>query len=82
MASLLMDSMVAEIDRWGWGCVWVLMRLVVGCRMKEVSVDGGKVLLSRVNGTYYATNASCSHYAAPLAKGVLSGSTLSTCFVI
>ena len=34
---------------------------------------GAKVLLSRVGDAFYATNASCSHYAAPLAKGVLVG---------
>jgi len=42
--------------------------------MMEIAVEGGaKVLLSRVGDAFYATNASCSHYAAPLAKGVLVG---------
>ena len=35
-------------------------------------VEGGKVLLSRVQGAHYCTSAYCSHYGAPLQKGVLS----------
>lgn len=44
--------------------------------MKEVpfpSVDSGsKILLSKVKGTYYATSSKCTHYGAPLVKGVLT----------
>eukprot|EP01094_Clydonella_sp_ATCC50884_P015476 TRINITY_DN2607_c0_g1_i1.p1 TRINITY_DN2607_c0_g1~~TRINITY_DN2607_c0_g1_i1.p1 ORF type:complete len:532 (-),score=181.21 TRINITY_DN2607_c0_g1_i1:88-1683(-) len=42
--------------------------------MKEVAVDGAKILLSRVDGEFFATSHQCSHYNAPLAKGVLVGS--------
>eukprot|EP00732_Lithocolla_globosa_P003632 Lithocolla_globosa_v1_NODE_2993_length_1802_cov_15.983400.p1 type:complete len:575 gc:universal NODE_2993_length_1802_cov_15.983400:47-1771(+) len=40
--------------------------------MKEMKVDGGKVLLSRIDGEYYATGHQCTHYRAPLVKGTLS----------
>jgi nitrite reductase/ring-hydroxylating ferredoxin subunit len=41
--------------------------------MKEISISGkGKVLLSRINGEYFATSHLCPHYKAPLAKGVIS----------
>eukprot|EP01100_Stratorugosa_tubuloviscum_P015870 TRINITY_DN95_c0_g1_i1.p1 TRINITY_DN95_c0_g1~~TRINITY_DN95_c0_g1_i1.p1 ORF type:complete len:638 (-),score=322.13 TRINITY_DN95_c0_g1_i1:33-1946(-) len=39
--------------------------------MKELNVNGVKVLLSRVNGVYYATDLNCTHYGAPLNTGIL-----------
>lgn len=41
--------------------------------MKEVSVEEQKVLLVRTNGQYSAVGSRCSHYNAPLIKGVLVG---------
>jgi NADPH-dependent 2,4-dienoyl-CoA reductase/sulfur reductase-like enzyme/nitrite reductase/ring-hydroxylating ferredoxin subunit len=41
--------------------------------MKQVSVGETKVLLVRVAGEFHAVGASCSHYGAPLARGVLQG---------
>jgi len=41
-------------------------------QMKEVELDGGKVLVSKIKGKVYATSAVCTHYGAPLAKGALS----------
>lgn len=41
--------------------------------MKEITVDGTKVLLARVGDNCYAVGAHCTHYGAPLVKGVLSG---------
>ncbi|KAM9800860.1 apoptosis inducing factor mitochondria associated 4 [Neosynchiropus ocellatus] len=41
--------------------------------MKEVSVEEQKVLLVRTNGQYSAVGGRCSHYGAPLIKGVLVG---------
>ena len=41
--------------------------------MKEVSVGDTDILLSRIDGTYYAMQAHCSHYGASLAQGALSG---------
>lgn len=35
----------------------------------------GKVLLSKIKGVLYATSANCTHYGAPLAKGVLDTAT-------
>ncbi|KAK7691045.1 hypothetical protein QCA50_006148 [Cerrena zonata] len=41
--------------------------------MKEVTFEGdGKVLLSRLGDQINATSAFCTHYGAPLAKGVLT----------
>lgn len=39
---------------------------------KAVDFGEGKVLLSKINGRVYATSAFCTHYGAPLEKGVLS----------
>jgi len=41
-------------------------------QMKEVSFDSGKVLLSRLGDKVHATSAFCTHYGAPLVKGVLT----------
>ncbi|KAF8199659.1 flavoprotein [Pholiota molesta] len=40
--------------------------------MKEVSFEDGKVLLSRLGDKIHATSAFCTHYGAPLAKGILT----------
>ncbi|RDX43800.1 hypothetical protein OH76DRAFT_1360708 [Lentinus brumalis] len=41
--------------------------------MKQVDFEGeGKVLLSRLGDKVHATSAFCTHYGAPLAKGVLT----------
>ncbi|KDE09563.1 hypothetical protein MVLG_00458 [Microbotryum lychnidis-dioicae p1A1 Lamole] len=44
--------------------------------MKEVPFpktdSESKILISKVQGCYYATSAKCTHYGAPLAKGVLT----------
>lgn len=42
-------------------------------QMKQVSVEGTDVLLTRIDGQYRAVSAYCTHYGAPLATGVLSG---------
>ena len=50
--------------------------------MKQVEVEGvegGKVLLSSVGGKVHATSANCTHYGAPLEKGVLSPDGRITC---
>ncbi len=41
--------------------------------MKEVRVGDTDVLLTRADGQFYALHPQCSHYHAPLAKGVLHG---------
>ncbi|KAF9266592.1 hypothetical protein L218DRAFT_922270 [Marasmius fiardii PR-910] len=41
-------------------------------QMKEVEFEKGKVLLSRIGDKIHATSAFCTHYGAPLAKGVLT----------
>jgi NADPH-dependent 2,4-dienoyl-CoA reductase/sulfur reductase-like enzyme/nitrite reductase/ring-hydroxylating ferredoxin subunit len=44
--------------------------------MRQVSADGTEVLLSRVDGAFHACTAFCTHYGAPLATGVLDGTTV------
>ncbi|HKJ46060.1 MAG TPA: FAD-dependent oxidoreductase [Balneolales bacterium] len=39
--------------------------------MKEITIGENKILLSRIDGKFYATGASCTHYGAPLSTGVL-----------
>ncbi|KAF8150754.1 flavoprotein [Crassisporium funariophilum] len=41
-------------------------------QMQEVAFEDGKVLLSRLGDKIHATSAFCTHYGAPLAKGVLT----------
>lgn len=41
--------------------------------MKEVEVDGLKILLTRLGKQYYAIGGECSHYGGPLAEGVRAG---------
>lgn len=40
---------------------------------RQISVGETNVLLIKVNGTFHAIGAHCTHYQAPLAEGVLSG---------
>ncbi|KAF2112169.1 hypothetical protein BDV96DRAFT_498344 [Lophiotrema nucula] len=42
-------------------------------------VEGGKALLLKVQDKVYATSANCTHYGAPLAKGVLTPEGRLTC---
>ncbi|KAF2128212.1 hypothetical protein P153DRAFT_368082 [Dothidotthia symphoricarpi CBS 119687] len=49
---------------------------------KEVEVEGvegGKVLLLKVQDKIHATSANCTHYGAPLVKGILSPDGRLTC---
>jgi nitrite reductase/ring-hydroxylating ferredoxin subunit len=49
---------------------------------KEVEVEGvegGKVLLLKVQDKVHATSANCTHFGAPLAKGVLTPEGRLTC---
>ena len=44
--------------------------------MRQVSAGGTDVLLARVDGAFHACTAFCTHYGAPLATGVLDGTTV------
>ena len=49
---------------------------------QEVEVEGieeGKILLAKVNNEIHALSPKCTHYGAPLAKGVLTGDGRLTC---
>jgi len=51
-------------------------------QLKEVEVEGlekGKVLLAKHDGQVHALSANCTHYGAPLAKGVLTPNGRLTC---
>jgi NADPH-dependent 2,4-dienoyl-CoA reductase/sulfur reductase-like enzyme/nitrite reductase/ring-hydroxylating ferredoxin subunit len=41
--------------------------------MKEIEVAGITILLTRLEGKFYAVGGQCSHYGGPLAEGVLCG---------
>lgn len=44
--------------------------------MKQVTVDGGDILLTNVQGKISALGAFCTHYNARLENGILSGNTV------
>ena len=44
--------------------------------MKQVAVEGGDILLTRVDGEISALGAACTHYSARLENGILSGGTI------
>src|SRR5215213_6639433 len=44
--------------------------------MKEVSIDERRILLARVGNNFHAVSATCPHYGAPLAEGVLCGTRI------
>jgi nitrite reductase/ring-hydroxylating ferredoxin subunit len=46
--------------------------------MREIHVSGENLLLVRVGGAYYATQARCPHLRVRLARGTLDGKTV-TC---
>ena len=49
---------------------------LVDGQLKEVRVGDTDVLLARADGQYYALYPKCTHYQAPLAKGLLNGHRL------
>ncbi|KAF1353767.1 hypothetical protein BDV97DRAFT_375665 [Delphinella strobiligena] len=42
-------------------------------------IEGGKVLLAKVKDEIHAMSANCTHYGAPLSKGVITGEGRITC---
>ncbi len=45
--------------------------------MKSVKIgDEEEILLTKIEGNFYATGAHCTHYGAPLADGILNGDTI------
>ncbi|TFK72981.1 flavo protein [Pluteus cervinus] len=48
-------------------------------QMKEVDFNQGKVLLSKVDNKVYATSAYCTHYGAPLVKGIITADARVVC---
>jgi len=47
-------------------------------KMSMVSIDGKDVLVTNVDGNYYAMDDTCTHVGASLSEGSLDGSTV-TC---
>ncbi|TRM64743.1 hypothetical protein BD626DRAFT_567619 [Schizophyllum amplum] len=48
-------------------------------QMKEVEFESGKVLVTRLGDKVHATSVFCTHYGAPLAKGVLTSNGRVVC---
>jgi nitrite reductase/ring-hydroxylating ferredoxin subunit len=42
-------------------------------------IEGGKVLLVKLDGKVHAMNANCTHYGAPLKNGILTPEGRLTC---
>ena len=42
-------------------------------------IEGGKVIVLKVKDEIHALNANCTHYGAPLVKGVITGEGRLTC---
>ena len=42
-------------------------------------IEGGKVLLAKINGQVHAMSPNCTHYGAPLKNGVLTPDGLIRC---
>ena len=42
-------------------------------QMQQIAVGNSQILLSKINNKFYATGAFCTHYGAPLEKGILCG---------
>jgi len=40
-------------------------------QMQQLEIGGSQILLSKIDDKFYATGAFCTHYGAPLAKGIL-----------
>ena len=45
-------------------------------QMQQIAVGDSQILLAKIDDKFYATGAFCTHYGAPLVKGVLSGETV------
>jgi ferredoxin-NADP reductase/nitrite reductase/ring-hydroxylating ferredoxin subunit len=46
---------------------------ILPSQMKEVDVDGQKVIIVNIDSKYYAIGSICTHEGGPLADGILSG---------
>lgn len=72
---LLLTTVSSRMARCAWaiaGHPFSFLLLIFVNGRKEVSFGDGKVLLSRLGDQVHATSAFCTHYGAPLAKGVLT----------
>ena len=47
-------------------------------KMIKVTIDGREILVANIDGSYYATDDSCTHSGASLSEGKLDGCTI-TC---
>ena len=46
-------------------------------KMKKISIDGKEVLVSNIDGDFYAIDDSCTHSGASLSEGTLEGCVIS-----
>ena len=52
---------------------------IVSGQMKKITVDGKEIIVSNVDGNYFAIDDTCTHSGASLAEGKLDGSIV-TCY--
>ncbi|MGL5944217.1 MAG: FAD-dependent oxidoreductase [Waterburya sp.] len=45
-------------------------------QMQQITVGDSQILLAKIDNKFYATGAFCTHYGAPLEKGILCGETI------
>lgn len=60
----------------GWTVVADAREIAPG-QVKAVEVDGRKIALFNLNGTFYALDDACPHRGGPLSEGEVSGTTVS-----
>ena len=51
---------------------------IVSGQMKKITVDGKEIIVSNVDGNYFAIDDTCTHSGASLSEGKLEGSIV-TC---
>ena len=51
---------------------------IIPGQMKKVSVDGNEILVTNIEGNYFAIDDTCTHAGATLSEGKLEDSTI-TC---
>ena len=64
--------------------IFVKIRYVRACdvseipagKMKKIQVDGIDVLITNLNGKFYAVSSECTHFGGDLSEGILNGNVV------